>query len=88
MTHLLLPHPARDVIRRGPQPRGEASAGAPRSLSDPDNWPPDWDDGADDEPDPNAADDSETDPWDAFELEDEPDPEPGDFWGELDDDED
>jgi hypothetical protein len=29
------------------------------------------------------------DPWDAFELEDdtvEPDPEPGDFWGELNDD--
>lgn len=29
------------------------------------------------------------DPWDAFELDDEivdPEPEPGDFWGELDDD--
>lgn len=86
MSQLFAPHSVRNEARR--KPVDETPHEILRSLCNPEDWPPDWDDPADDEPDVDSADDSDADSWDAFEFEDEPDPEPGDFWGELDDDED
>jgi hypothetical protein len=79
-------HPVRFAIGAAPAIASEREF-APGSDRDGDDWSPDDDDGLESDVDPSG----DFDGWPPddldFEIDDEPEPEPGDFWLDNDDEE-